>query len=172
MTSFLHQIYIAFCVALAMQPVLAINISAEFTEFYDGVAVRSYTLSADDLTGQVAKFDAFGSGGRQNVPNGPSYNVKRSDSTSRCGAEYNLPATDGCSISSIYGSWVVPQLIQRSEGIPENPPLDWQWIVEWVGVDNVDADGQSSQDCSLLEVGVLSLVSTSESLDAMATESS
>lgn len=145
MASFLHQIYFAFCIFLAIQPVLAINISAEFTQFYDGVAVRSYTLSADDLTGQVAKFDAFGSGGQQSVANGPASNVKRSDSTSRRGAEYNLPDTDRSSISSIYGSWVVPQLIQRSEGISENPPLDWKWIVEWVGVDNVGTDGQSSR---------------------------
>lgn len=79
---------------------------------------------------------------------------------------------DGSSISSIYGSWVVPELIQRSDGISENPPLNWQWILEWVGVDNTGGDGQPSDDYSLLEVGVLSLASRDGTLDRIIAASS
>ncbi|KAI7775202.1 hypothetical protein LA080_007153 [Diaporthe eres] len=158
MATFVHQLLIAFCMSLIVHPVAAINLSAEFTEFYDGAVVGSYNHSAYDLADHAANFDALGSGTLPNVPNGPVHNIRRLDGASGCGAEYDLSTQDASSISSIYGSWVIPKLIQRSEGIPDNPPLNWQWIVEWVGIDNIGADGQPSQDCSLLEVGVLSLV--------------
>ncbi|KAG6362376.1 hypothetical protein INS49_010606 [Diaporthe citri] len=158
MAAFLHQLLMVCCMFLIVHPVVTINLSAEFTEFYEGAVLRSYNHYADDLADQVASFDGFGSMTPWSVLNGPTHKVKRLDSASRCGAEYDLSAQDGSSISSIYGSWVVPELIQRSDGIPDNPPLNWQWIVEWVGVDNIGADGQPSQDCSLLEVGVLSLI--------------
>ncbi|KAK7699722.1 hypothetical protein SLS64_011495 [Diaporthe eres] len=154
MATFLHQLLIAFCMFLIAHPVAAINLSAEFTEFYDGAVVRSYNHSTYDLADHAANLDALGRGTLPNVPNGPVHNVRRLDGASGCGAEYELSTQDASSISSIYGSWVIPTLIQRSEGIPDNPPLNWQWIVEWVGIDNIGADGQPSQDCSLLEVGV------------------
>lgn len=159
MATFLHQLLIAFYMFLVVHPVAAINLSADFTEFYDGAVVRSYNHSAYDLAGHAANFNALGRGTLPNVPNGLVHNVRRLDGASGCGAEYELSTQDASSISSIYGSWVIPKLIQRSEGIPDNPPLNWQWIVEWVGIDNIGADGQPSQDCSLLKVGVLSLVS-------------
>lgn len=157
---------------LIVSPVAAIKLSAEFTEFYDGAVVRSYNHSADDLTNHTANFDDFERGTLSSVPNGPVHKVEHSDSVTRCGAEYDLATQDGSSISSIYGSWVVPELIQRSDGIPENPPLNWQWIVEWVGVDNIGDDGQPSHDCSLLQVGVLSLVSRDATLDRIGPVSS
>lgn len=157
---------------LIVHPVVAIDLSVRFTEFYDGAVVRSYNHSTDSLAYHAANFDAFRSGTLSSVPDVPAHKVKRLDSGSRCGAEYDLSTQDGSSISSIYGSWVIPELIQRSEGIPDNPPLNWQWIVEWVGVDNIGADGQPSQDCSLLEVGVLSLVSGDGTLDRIGAASS
>lgn len=165
MAAFLHQLLVACCLFLIVRLVVAISLSAEFTEFYDGAVIRSYNNSADDPADRVFNFDAFGSKTPRSNPNGAGHNAKRLDSASRCGAEYDLSTQDGSSIPSIYGSWVVPELIQRSEGIPDNPPLNLQWIVEWVGVDNVGADGKPSQDCSLLEVGVLSLVSTDVTMD-------
>ncbi|KAJ0104472.1 hypothetical protein J7T55_010938 [Diaporthe amygdali] len=153
MAPFLHRLLATLCILLFVLPALAVNASAEITEFHEGRVLTTYNLSADDLAERVVSFRLYPS-----LLGNSANKQTRIDSASRCGAEYDLPNQDKSTISSVYGSWIVPELIQRSEGVSDNPPLNWQWIVEWVGMDNVGTDGQSDHDCSLLEVGVLSLI--------------
>lgn len=159
MAPFLHRLLATLCILLFVLPALAVNASADITEFHEGRVLTTYNLSADDLADRVVSFRLSRSRDYPSLLGNSANKQTRIDSASRCGAEYDLPNQDKSTISSVYGSWIVPELIQRSEGVPDNPPLNWQWIVEWVGMDNVGTDGQSDHDCSLLEVGVLSLVS-------------